>query len=359
MEKIRAIDSPWHLAHSWELLKNPDVEWSYLLNTYRKWEWTIRGAYLQDIAKWVPYYESGKYDIAILHLDQSCINPRLGKSKLFREINKTITDIPKIIIMHGTPMYDGYTEHQVLKGGEVKKNKSDQFEYWEGIEDLVGDSVMVVNSHRAKQRWGWGDVIWHGMTPGEWWDLPKEPRIITTISPAGMSDEYYGRRFLESVRSILAEEFGIKHQWINVDYIAELDCKRYHKNAFDAYRDFIGRSLIYFNPTGDSPMPRARTEAMLSGACIVTTANHDEDQFIRSGENGFIVPKDAYGTANLLADLIYKYPKEAESIGEKGKATAQKEFHIDRFSSQWRELTERVIGGYSGADQSRISTDDK
>ncbi len=350
--KYKVIDHPWHLAHSWDLLKNKELEWHYLLNTFRRWEWTIRGSDFPGI--WEPYYEKGKYDVAIFHLDQSCIDPKLGKSRLFRETMDSITDIPKIIIMHGTPMYEGFNEDLVLNGGEVTKIGKDNQEvkeYWKGIKELVGDIPMIVNSYRAKERWGWGEVIWHGMNPDEWWDLPKEPRIVTSVSPAGMSNEYYGRPFLQSVREILSHDYGINHQWVIVDYIPEQDTKRYHKNAFDAYRNFIGRSLIYLDPTGDSPMPRARTEAMLSGACLVTCANHDVERYIDSGKNGFIVPRDAYATASLLADLIYEHPKETAAIGQAGKATAIEKFHVDRFSKDWVNFIEKVIGGYTGKDQ--------
>jgi hypothetical protein len=46
---------------------------------------------------------------------------------------------------------------------------------------------MVVNSHTAAsdKEWGFGHPIVHGMDPGEWFDLPKEPRIFTALSPAG------------------------------------------------------------------------------------------------------------------------------------------------------------------------------
>lgn len=345
------MDHPWHLSHSWELLKNPNIDWHYIMNTYRKWSWTIRGS--EFPGKWIPYYEKGKYDLAVLHLDQSCIDPALGKSRLFREVNSVIKDIPKVVIMHGTPMYEGFTEDLVINGGKVKRPKSQEFVFWQGIKDLVGDMPMIVNSHRAKERWGWGDVIWHGLDPNEWWDLEKEPRVITTISPAGMSDIYYGRKFLGSVRSILENEYGIKHVWMMVDYIPEQDCARVHKNAFDSYRNFVGRSLIYFNPTMDSPMPRARTEAMMSGACVVTTAHHDADKFIKSGQNGFIVPPDARATAKLIADLVYKYPKEAAAIGQKGKQTAIETFHVDRFSNDWNNFIGKVMDGYSGKDQQK------
>lgn len=352
MKKYKVIDHCWHQAHSWELLKNPYFEWYYLLNTYRKWHWTIRGADLP--ATWVPYIEKEKYDFAILHLDQSCIDPRLGKSKLFREAKEAVKGIPTVVLMHGTPMLDGYTEKEVIYGGAQRQLKnSNKFITMDGIKDLVGDLPMIVNSYRSKERWGWGDVIWHGMDKDEWYhDLPKEPRVITTMSPAGMSNEYYGRHLLQAVRQILAEDFGIKHQWVMLDYEPEFDCKKVHRNAFDSYRDFIGRSLIYFNPTFDSPMPRSRTEAMLSGCCTITTNYHDEDKFIKSGVNGFIVPKDAYMIANLIKELIYNHPKEAEEIGKRGRQTAIETFDVNRFSNDWLDFIEnKLLKGYTGKDQ--------
>ncbi len=353
MDKIyRGFDHSWHIAHSWSLVKIPSIEWKYLLTSYRKWPWTIRGSELP--VPWVPYFEKDKYDFALLHLDQSCINPDFGKSRLFREVKAAVGDsIPKIVLMHGTPMFEGFTEDFVLNGGETKKPGTDQFVQWQGIKELVGDMPMLVNSYRAKERWGWGDVIWHGIDHNDWWDLPKEPRVVMQISPAGMSETYYGRRFAESVRSILSQEFNIKMQWITVDYIPERDCANHHKNAFDAYRDFMGRSLVYFNPTADSPMPRSRTEAMLSGCCTVTTNYHDEDKFIKPGVNGFIVPKDAFATAKLIADLIYKYPKEAQAIGQRGKQTAIETFGMERYSKDWTDFLVKVMGGYSGKDQQR------
>ena len=57
---------------------------------------------------WVDHYEPGKYDFALIHLDQQCMDEPLwqrGKGSLFRELNEVITDIPKIVINHGTPYY--------------------------------------------------------------------------------------------------------------------------------------------------------------------------------------------------------------------------------------------------------------
>ncbi len=98
------------------------------------------------------------------------------------------------------------------------------------------------------------------MDPDEWFDLPKEPRVVTMISPGGL-DKYYDRAFFMAIREELAER-DIYHCHITVDWRAK---------DWEEYRVLLGRSLIYLNPTKESPMPRARTEAMFSGCCVLTT----------------------------------------------------------------------------------------
>jgi glycosyltransferase involved in cell wall biosynthesis len=196
---------------------------------------------------------------------------------------------------------------------------------------VIGDNIMVVNSHRAAEQWGFGEVIIHGMDENEWWDLPKEPRVVTMISPAGL-DKYYDRLFLRTVKDLL-EEKDIQLCHITVDAI--------FKN-FDEYRNFLGRSLIYFNPTRESPMPRARTEAMFSGCCVVTTVTQDADTFIKNGENGFLVKRIPEKVANLIEGLIYDYEK-TRAIGQKGRQTALKLFSSKRYCNDWLNLINKVI----------------
>jgi hypothetical protein len=70
--------------------------------------------------KWATHYEPGKYDLAILHVDQQHVDPLIGKGQLYRALDKIIQDIPKLVINHGTPMWDErYTEDIVINGGDV------------------------------------------------------------------------------------------------------------------------------------------------------------------------------------------------------------------------------------------------
>ncbi len=100
--KIRVFGHPWHLSHQYELFKIPFFEWSWLIQYKRPYNGFSRGDFVKN---WVTAYEPGKYDLAILHIDQQCVEPEIwerGKGKLYRELNAGITDIPKIVIMHGT-----------------------------------------------------------------------------------------------------------------------------------------------------------------------------------------------------------------------------------------------------------------
>jgi len=170
------------------------------------------------------------------------------------------------------------------------------------------------------------------MDPKEWLDLPKEPRVVTMISPGGL-DKYYDRVFLRAVKDAL-EERDIYHCHITVDASFKY---------FEEYQEFLGRSLVYFNPTRESPMPRARTEAMLSGCCVVTTPHQDADTFIKDGENGFIIKRNPEMVADLIEKLIFDY-KNTIKVGQKGKETALEIFSMERYQKDWANIIEKVTG---------------
>jgi Glycosyl transferases group 1 len=320
--KYRVLDAPWHLGHQYEMLKFPFVKWSWLLDYTRNMDTSKRGD-LGSLVEWVPYYEPGRYDAVLLHLDQGCADSDVrsrGKWSLFHSLNRIIRGIPKIVIMHGTP-----------HAPESFANSSDLIA---AVRSIVGSNYMVVNSYRAAQQWGWGRVIIHGMHPHEWFDLPKVPRVVTTLSQSGLPS-YYDRPFLRRVKKVLAGR-GIGHCQIGVDYVSQ---------SWTAYRTFLGRSLLYFNPTREAPMPRARTEAMLSGCCVLTTPNQDADTFIRDGANGFLVPRDPVRVADLIEELI-EDPARAIAVGQAGKHTAVQAFHWERYAREWAEYLSFVISDF-------------
>lgn len=330
-----------HLGNDYELLKisrTYPVKFHYLINNVRKWNHISPrpepSTWLSsDEFEWVTHYDPGKYDLAILSVDQQHVNPNIGKGFLYKEMNAVIQDIPKIVINHGTPMYpEMYPEDIVINGGDFMTDKGMQ--HVVGMKELIGNNFMIVNSYDAVDRWGWGYPLIHGMDASEWMDLPKEPRVTVMISPGGL-DKYYNRQLLTAIKGHVKEKTSLDVQHVTVNYNA---------HDWNDYKQFLGRSLIYINPTLDSPMPRSRTEAMLSGCCVLTSKHHNAD-FIKHGEEGFIVPDNPLSYAQAIKQLIFNNYREAEAIGQAGKKKAKELFAMDRYQEDLYKIIVQVAQG--------------
>jgi len=393
---IRCFGVGWHISHQFSLLQIPNTEWTYLINNIRpSWNTDVRP--MPKNLKFTTYYQPGDHDIAIISIDQQCVDPKIGKGQLYRDLNKTIQDIPKIVINHGTPYWEERWEAYgqgcwslPVSMVNAKKDEIHKFQKQflieggktveggnlveiEGMRKLVGDNTMVVNSHQAVKDWGWGIPIIHGLDPNDWWDLPKEPRAVVSLSPGGL-DSYYGRPLLVSVREMIGERYGLKiiHIGSQHDWTIERHPRFRELGGWGAYRDFLGRSLVYFNPTQESPMPRSRTEAMLSGCCVVTTPFQGADTFINfdtrkiweksqgvkeyikivdslldtEGINGIIIPNNPEPIAALINHLIYNRYRTAIKIGKCGRATAIRKFSKERYESQWVKLINDTLNNW-------------
>jgi glycosyltransferase involved in cell wall biosynthesis len=333
-----------HLSNQYEMLKlakKYPVKFHYIENNVRRWSrYSARPeptTWLnKDEFEWVTHYEPGKYDVAILHVDQQHTDPRIGKGWLYEDLNAIIQDIPKIVINHGTPMWDEYyTEDMVINGGEVHTPKG--VTRLKGMKEKIGDNFMIVNSYEAVERWGWGYPLIHGMDKDEFFDLPKEPRVVLSLSPGGL-DKYYNRSLITAIKSAVKEKTGLDVMHIQVNI-------KFEEDNYYQYRQFIGSSLINISPYADSPMPRSRTEAMLSGACVLTSKYHGAEDFIEHGVDGFIVPDNPLSYANAIHHLLNGSYKDAVAIGQRGKAKAQKLFNVDRYHDELYDIIVRVSNG--------------
>jgi len=330
-KKLKIFTTSWHTMHFWDLFNalKEDADFFICHNTNKRWYDETRP--LPENATMVAYYEPGKYDFAILDVDQQLANPDIGKRKIFVEFNELIQDIPKVVINHGCPVYPEF-----LKIGEMNEQNAED-ECRKRIKSLIDKVPMVVNSHEAASdnEWGWGYPIIHGMNPDDWFDLPKEPRVFTALSPGGC-DEYYNRMCMDEVGRLFNEKYSYLLAWAKRNVKTD--------KSFDDYREFLGRSLIYLDTSFRTPMNRARTEAMFSGCCVVQVEGaHDLDKFAVDGENIILVPNNPETIVNKLVDLIENHYDECVQIGQNAKKMAMEKFSYKRYRQDWLNFITKIL----------------
>jgi hypothetical protein len=286
-------------------------------------DWDCRQRPVPQGLNFVTHYESEHYDVAILHLDQQCAMIGDQGYRIYSEFNEVIKDIPKIVINHGSPVYP-------------EASKTDA-EIRERIRQIVGDNTMVVNSYAAgtKREWGFGVPIIHGLAPQDWRDHPKEPRVFSALPLQGL-ETYYNKKCLKETGEYLFNRHGY--------VLACADYNVFFNNSFEGYRDYLGRSLLYFDPSVRTPMNLARAGAFLSGCCVLQVEGaHDLDRWAKSGENTLLVPNDAREIATRIAYILENRYNDAVDIGQKGKEMATEQFSRERYRKDWVNLLETLI----------------
>lgn len=109
---------------------------------------------------------------------------------------------------------------------------------------------------------------------------------------------------------------------------------------YEAYRHMLAEALIYFSPTRRAPMPGARTEAMLSGCCVVSVPGNDVERFIEHGKTGFIA--EDYMQAMTLMLALLRRPEKAWEIGQRGRRAARDTFAHPGFVVQWLRVLSEI-----------------
>jgi Glycosyl transferases group 1 len=303
--RLRILKYPWHTPHDYELAKLPH-DFFYLSGTHRRWATQQRP--IPPNISWVPSHIDADTDVMILHLDQWAVQEP-AKRFLFLRYRDAYTG-PKIVINHGCNMVDGCSS--------------------ETVRELVDGCTMVSNSPTAHRLWDVPGSRWirHGMSPDEWPSTDYARNEVLVVQHYGRTHPAF--RNVEGVKEI---EKQIKVRWVGRD--VKFD-------SFDRYRHFLQSSSIFLQPSYASPNPRSRTEAMLTGLAVVTTNSHGEDEYIENGVNGFAT-NDPGELVEYLRYLL-SHPEQTRKIGQAGRETAQRVFHIDRFVDQWNDLLREHVG---------------
>lgn len=310
---MRILDYPWHQAHLYRLTALPA---HFTVAQIRQPVWNEAQRPIPENVGFADPWAlcMGDYDLALLHLDQWCdrLNTRAANYRLMRRLTR---GIPQVVIMHGTPDSD-MNRRAILQ--------------------LIGQLPVVCNSRAAAAAWdggeertdAWGNpqfrAIIHGYRADDFFneDLDYRRRAVMTVcSGNDMSREYHGIPLLERLsRDVPLEWYGPagNRQWLT---------------SYHAYRAVLASSLIYFSPTRRGPMPGARTEAMLSGACIVTVPGNDIERYIQQGVTGYVVHTYTHARA-ILRDLLND-PQSAYEIGQQGREAARVYFSSERYVKDW------------------------
>lgn len=318
---MKFIEYPWHQVHLYRMATALE-EISFTVAAIRLPVWN--GAQ-RPVPPNVTFTEERDinpldYDLAVLHLDQWC--DRLNMRALpYRSVKEMTKQTRQVVIMHGTP--------------DSKHNR-------QAILKLIDGLPVVCNSRQAAQEWDGGEgredrfgnpqftPIIHGYVD-EFYNYPANDRAeaITICSGGSLSYEYHGLPLVERLRrDVDLVWYGPRgdRQW---------------KTNYEDYRELLGTASIYFSPTRRAPMPGSRTEAMLSGACIVSVPGNDFEDYIVNSKNGYIV--NTFVEARDTLDFLLRNPDVAFSVGQRGRQTALREFNAARYADDWRKLLERLL----------------
>jgi hypothetical protein len=320
---LRILDHSWHQVHLYRLHALP-AEFTIL--NVRNWVWreeqrptplNLRGAIETDAVG------LGQFDLALCHLDQ-WIDRFPHRGLPFRVMTQLARrlDLPAVCIMHGTP---DYPENRV------------------NLLRLLGDVPCVCNSQAAAEEWDGGEgrldryglpqfrSIIHGYDADEFWSEPacRRRRVAISVCSGGSTSAWYhGTPILERlIRDVPLEWYG---PYGNRDWLP----------SYGEYREMLASSLIYFSPTHRAPMPGARTEAALSGCCVVSVPGQDWHEYIEQGVNGYIVNSYA-DTVRALRVLLDDHER-AWRIGQAGREMAQERFGVERYVNDWLALLEEL-----------------
>jgi len=323
-ERLRILDYPWHQVHLYRLCQALPADFTLLATKPLIWNAAQRPPAPNFLGAVDPdTIDPADYDLALMHLDQWCGERHNLRALPYRIMRSISQNLPRVVVIHGTP-----------------DNEANRQE----ILCLIGDEQVVCNSRAAALEWSGGEdrvsryglpqfrPIIHGYTVDEFWSEPLEKRrreIVTICSGGNLSRIYHGLPLIERLmRDVPLFWLGPQgnRNW----------CENY-----DVYRRMLAETLIYFSPTRRAPMPGARTEAMLSGCCIVSVPGHDVEDYVVNGETGFVV-RDYVQARDTLRTLL-AHPDLAYKVGQAGRKVARKLFTAELLRKQWLALL-RDIG---------------
>ncbi len=348
---LRILSYRWHVPHQYELYKLPH---HFTLATQLgngmvdHWQFDQRPLRPNVTLQSIEAVDPSAYDVAILHFDENVLAPHLTNGvipsvwgKPFRHFLQQFPHLPKVAICHGTPQFEGQYGLDPERKSAFSVHEDEKATL---VAELAQAGVKVVcNSYQAHREWGFADsrVIWHGIDPQE---FPKGSlsRDILALDLDRHRPHYRGAWEHERVAELLDPRLAIETARHFGAPIEKRDGNGFAIRQFRAYVDRIRQFTAYLNTTLRSPMPRSRTEAMMTGVIPVCLRNHDVDMFIENGVDGFYAdsPEELAEFLNeLFADRAM-----ASAMSAAARRKAMDVFNHDNYLLAWTELLNDAVG---------------
>lgn len=350
--QLRILTYRWHAAHQYELYKSGHR--FHLLRTRdrnltpftQSWEYQHRP--MPANASFVELEDVNPldYDLLLLHFDENVLDWQNTNGVIdslwgasFRYCLEQI-DLPKVAVCHGTPQFHGMY-HQQYTGADLLEVIPGTRER---LREYLGNCLVVCNSHQAEREWAFArsTTIWHGFDAREYRVGPRNQGILTLGGAMRERPYYRGYYFKEKTAQLL--DGAVAFNSLKVREPRDITARTgnaYARMRFNNYIEAIGLFGIYFNPTLRSPMPRSRAEAMLCGLVTVNARNHDVDEFVENGKNGFVsdTPEEAAEQIRWLIDN----PHQCRKLGDNSRATATRVFSSERYLNRWQEIFHGLV----------------
>jgi glycosyltransferase involved in cell wall biosynthesis len=289
-----------------------------------------------------------EFDAAILHFDENVQHPEMCQGQVppdwgvtFRWFLDNIP-LPKVAVCHGTPQFAGQYNVDYKEPDLGTVDESSRRE----LVNLLGDILVVCNSHQAKREWGFRNstVVWHGFAPHEYPSGNRDQEVLTMLHAALCNRPHYNGLFVfEKVKELLNGAMTIDTlKVLRPLDTYQVDTSEWAEAKFRNYAREIGRYTMYLNPTLRSPMPRSRGEAMMAGLVTVSMHNHDVDLFVQNGVNGFY----ADSAEEMAEQLKYlkRNPLSLSKMGSASRETALDLFNQDRYLAAWGKILHDIAG---------------
>jgi len=318
-KSLSILDYSVHPGHQYCLAKL-GFEFFYLRENM-KYDWRVTTRPQPFNTHFITNCNPNDFDLIITH------NVRqLRQVKYWEEAGILKKPIPKIFIFH-------YEAHD-----ELTKDK--MIPWVEGYH-------LIFNSYESQRNWNMPNpsqrTIIHGFDQDEWHEWHGGINgVLTVAGRMGNRSLVTGYEFWKSVVTELdCEKMVMGSEWSHMQPWEKKIVR--HSNDWEDLKDTYASYDVYFSPTLDSPFPRARSEAFVTGAPMVTTPNHNVNIYVEHGISGYIT--DDSQEAIYYINKLLKDKKLRKRFSKNAREKAREVLSIDRFLQEWRNLIDFVFEG--------------